>query len=254
MSTFNGLRLLVVNALLFFVCVSTVTGKELRGLTESRRLQWWCKWKPEWCIQCPKVSPVENFDVDRYIEKTWYIQKQQVNPYQKENQLYCVTATYSKIEGSDYISVDNYANNDEVNGESQTGNSFFSDLCSKQMKAGTGKLAVAPCFLNQLGIFDLLAGPYWVIDIAEDYSWAIVSGGQPKEVKQEDPILCTTKEGDSFLDTNGSGLWLFTRDQIASTEAIAEMEQRLNDMGVFTGSLKPVTQDGCNYEGANIKQ
>jgi lipocalin len=210
---------------------------------------------PEQESQCPVVSPLDatQFDLDQYIEKSWYIQRQQINPYQSENQLYCIVATYNKTD-TEFIDVKNYGNNDEVNGPAQNSdnNGFFSTLCAKQVDAGD--LAVAPCFLEP--IFDFAAGPYWVLAVADDYSWAIVSGGQPDQPYQAEDgsTVCTTKEGNSFFDTNGSGLWLFTREQVATAATIEAMETKLEEMGVYTGLLKNVAQEGCVYEGATLKE
>mmetsp|Transcript_9591 Transcript_9591/g.10927 ORF Transcript_9591/g.10927 Transcript_9591/m.10927 type:complete len:246 (-) Transcript_9591:61-798(-) len=225
----------------------------IRGLSVDNRSL--CDWLPFLCPwqKCPVVSPVDDFDLDKYIEKSWFVQMQQVNPYQAEDQLFCVTATYSKQEDSSYIKVQNYANQDEVNGSPVGTEGGFSDLCAKQKEEGTGELAVAPCLFTNLGLFDFIAGPYWVLAVDADYTWAIISGGQPTEVEQEDPVLCTTKEGDSFLDTNGSGLWLFTREKIADQATIDAMKNTLESLGVFTGNLKKVEQEGCLYEGATIK-
>lgn len=204
--------------------------------------------------QCPMVSPLNatQFDLDKYIEKSWYIQKQQTNPYQSENQLFCVVATYRKTD-TEFLDVKNYGNNDQVNGAAQNSdnNGFFSTLCAKQYDAG--ELGVAPCFLRL--IFDITAGPYWVLAVADDYSWAIVSGGQPDQPYQveDGSTVCTTREGNSFFDTNGSGLWLFSREQVASVATIDAMEAKLQEMGIYTGLLKNVTQEGCLYEGATLK-
>merc|ERR1719247_2883416 len=68
-------------------------------------------WAPAWLCtpggggsdtkkpQCPVVRPVAGFDVERYIAKSWYVQKQQTNGYQSEEDLFCVTATYNKRDG-----------------------------------------------------------------------------------------------------------------------------------------------------------
>jgi len=195
------------------------------------------------------IEPVENLDLAKYTEKTWYIQKQQVTPYQRESQLFCVTATYEPRANSDFIEVLNYGNNDEVNGSPQQSDSsgWFSGLCAKQ--AIGGDLAVAPCFFGHF--FDWFAGPYWIIAVAEDYSWAIVSGGPPTEPREGG--TCTTKEGSSFLDINGSGLWLFTQDQLPADGVVEGMLQTLSDMKIYTGDLKDVVQEGCTYEGATLK-
>jgi lipocalin len=191
------------------------------------------------------------FKLDRYIEKSWYIQKQQVNPYQAENQLYCVVATYNKRDDG-FIQVNNYGNQDVVNGTNTIdGSCFAQDLCARQLDGGS--LQVAPCLFGFT--FGLVAGPYWIVAVADDYSWSIVSGGKPNEVLEEvdGRTFCTTKEGCSFLDINGSGLWLFTRDKVANATTIATMEAKLNELGIFAGNLKTVAQEGCTYEGAVLK-
>jgi len=202
----------------------------------------------------PKLPPLNEseFDVQAYIEKSWFIQKQQINPYQSEDQLYCIVATYNaRSDSSGFIDVKNYGNNNQVNGPAQVSDeeSFFSSLCAKQVEGG--ELAVAPCSIYS----SLTAGPYWVLAVADDYSWAIVSGGQPDQPYPQDDgsTLCTTKEGSSFLDTNGSGLWLFTREQVAPAATIKAMENTLESMGFYTGLLKDVAQEGCLYEGATLK-
>lgn len=233
----------------------------LRGVTAQQNFTslptWVCGLVPTICgsKKCQAVSPLsaDKFDLDQYIEKTWYVQKQQVTPYQSENDLYCVTATYAK-KSNGLIDVRNYANSGGVNGNimgSSNNGTIFSNLCAKQVDGGS--LKVAPCLLG-LGP-DLVGGPYWVLDVGGNYSWALISGGQPDQVKQEQPkVLCTTKEGRCFLDVNGSGLWLFTRERFPADSLIQAMEARLVEMGIWTGDLLDVVQEGCNYVGDNRKE
>jgi len=175
-----------------------------------------------------------------------FIQKQQVNPYQSENQLFCVVATYNK-RNDGFIQVRNTANTGGVNGPQQSpeSSSFFGDLCAQQVNAGS--LLVAPCFLKPT--FSVTAGPYWVLAVGDNYEWAIVSGGKPTEEREtrDGRTFCTTKKGESFLDTNGSGLWLFTREREASPETMTAMEAKLNELGISAADLKPVVQAGCTY-------
>lgn len=225
-------------------------GQKLRA-SSPRELnsfkKWFCKKYPQnsWCLPaCPVISPVSNFDLDKYISKTWYIQKQQVNPYQKENQLYCVTATYKILaDRPGYISVINQGRNNGIDGPFQNSGP---SLCAKNQTKDTGYLKVAPC-VNDF-FFNLISGPYWVIAVDDDYEWAIVSGGQTKNVRQQNPTLCTTSNSTSFFNINGSGLWLFTRTPVATQSVIDKMEKMLVDMGVYTGDLKNVVQDGCKYD------
>jgi len=188
------------------------------------------------------------------------VQKQQINGYQKASDLYCVTAIYNKTD-SGLIQVENRANKGGINkglsGEHGTKSkswfslSMFTSLCANQVKAGTGELAVQPCFLFNLGPFSPSGGPYWVLAIDDvNYEWAVVSGGQPtKVITEEGGIQCTTKE----TGTNGSGLWLFTRSPIPAKGVVNVMEQKLRDMGVATDHLLPVQQAGCTYRDMPIK-
>merc|ERR1740138_1575308 len=322
----------------------------------ARKLGWkkLCpSWAPAWLCtpgggggsdkkkpQCPVVRPVAGFDVDRYIARSWYVQKQQTNGYQRAEDLFCVTATYSKRGGKSdksdsdsnsenigssglgsyfggggssddddgssssagLLQVENRANVGEVNGAlkgaegSKRGGgggggllgglglgglgsfSSLSSLCAQQIDpaARTGELAVQPCFLFGL-TGARTAGPYWVIAVdEEEYSWAVVSGGQPTEVvvaeaadggaysggsssssklsssggSSSGGVKCTTKSS----GINGSGLWLFTRDPVPAAGVVEAMEARLEAMGVATGRLLPVAQAGCTYEGMPLKK
>ncbi|CAB9502377.1 expressed unknown protein [Seminavis robusta] len=200
---------------------------------------------------CETVTPLAagEFNLTKYTEKSWFIQKQQVNPYQSEDQLNCVVATYNERDDG-FIQVQNSGTIGGVDGPRQNSDSdsFFSDLCAQQVDGGS--LQVAPCLFQVA--FSAVAGPYWVLALGEDgdeYTWAIVSGGQPTEVKEtvDGRTFCTTKQGNSFLDTNGSGLWLFTKEQVADDQTIAAMEDKLTEMGIFTGDLLPVEQESCTY-------
>jgi len=88
------------------------------------------------------------------------------------------------------------------------------------------------------------------LGINEDgsYKWAVIIGGQPDEFGADG--LCTTSE----TDINNSGLWFFSRSQIADSAEIEEMMEVLRNQGVSATKLKNVVQEGCNYDGAVIKQ
>ena len=122
-----------------------------------------------------------------------------------------------------------------------------SGLCARAKNASRpSQLLVAPCFLPNIA-----AGDYWVIAVGGDtrtgrYTWAVVSGGPPTE---KFPDGCTTKE----TGVNGSGLWIFTRDQVGSAEQLAAARKALKELGYTTSRLKPVAQKGCKFKGAVIK-
>lgn len=218
-------------------------------------------------IQCPEILPLSNqtgsFDFDEYTTQTWFVQKQQVNAFQLEDDMFCVTMSYLDREGEDeFLDYEHYGNVGYVNGPIPVWNTSDSSIldiedswdgwCVGQDQYGGGLLRVVPCTLRPFAV--RVGIPQWVIAVADDYSWAIVSGGEPDVIRQTDPVLCSTKtDTSSLLDSSGSGLWLMTRERIADEDTIFEMEQVLLDMGVYTDDLLSVEQEGCIYEGATIK-
>jgi hypothetical protein len=72
------------------------------------------------------------------------------------------------------------------------------------------------------------------------YNWALVSGGLPKNEGQDG--YCKTGEG-----INNSGLWIFTREKMASPETIDAIRGIAKGLGYDTSVLLPVDQDGCLY-------
>ena len=204
---------------------------------------------------CTNVQPMSEINITEYARKTWYIQRQQINGYQSENQLYCVAATYnidnhSKVPffKGKVLTVYNYANQDKVNGMSLGSNNSY--LCARvPNKTETGKLIVAPCFLP-----NIFGGPYWVLYAGPDpdnYQWAIVIGGQPTycPTNTTNTIPCTTHE----TGINNSGLWIFSRERVMDDKIIENVITYLNSIGIYTGLLKDVEQKGCNYTNAFIK-
>lgn len=203
------------------------------------------------CDECsiPPI-PTHPIDLDEWTRASWYVQKQQVNGYQREDDLFCVVATYS-LKGTkiifnpktDVIDVSNYGNKGGVNGV-VTGGTDSGRLCGR-VTDKPGKLLVAPCFLP-----NFLAGPYWVAGLGETdgkYDWAVIIGGQPKEIAPDGK--CTT----SLDDVNNSGLWFFSRTRTAPEEQLSAMQAVIDELGVSSSFLINVPQQGCLYEGATIK-
>mmetsp|Transcript_12863 Transcript_12863/g.24969 ORF Transcript_12863/g.24969 Transcript_12863/m.24969 type:complete len:253 (+) Transcript_12863:353-1111(+) len=251
MSRFTMIALVMVSALLMSVHVegaNVIQPPMLRSEAGfSRQLSFW-SWltgKDSSETTCPEVDPVDNFNLTKYTEKSWFIQAQQVTKYQTEEYLNCVVATYIPNDG--YVEVYNYGTTADQSEIQQSGDGFFQSLCARQVDSGTGNLEVTLCALRYLGWVG--AGPYTVILIDDDYEWAVVSGGQPTEVEQTDPILCTTKTD----TTNDSGLWIFTRAQERDDDLIDDIMAQLEDMGVYTGLLIDVPQANCTYKDATLK-
>lgn len=201
---------------------------------------------------CPGVELQTNppINLTEYIRKTWYIQEQQENGYQKKDDLYCVTATYNRDNNSkvplfsgNVISVYNYANFNQTNGELLNNGTV---LCARQRNTDEPeKLLVAPCFLP-----NIFGGPYWILAAGpstDNYEWAVVIGGQP--TVRTSNTTCTTKT----YGVNNSGLWIFSRKQILDKKTIDFIKELMISKGVSTNKLLPVKQEGCSYTGAFIK-
>jgi len=114
------------------------------------------------------LQTVLPFDIDAYIAAPWYVQAQQPVFYQPENTLYCVRAIYQRNpDSSAELIVDNYANENRVNGPRMgSGLTFLTAVIPDAafLKAVLpdasvpSKLSVGPSFLPTASY-----GPYWVI-------------------------------------------------------------------------------------------
>jgi lipocalin len=206
--------------------------------------------------RCPEVTTQDEFNLEEFVRATWYVQRQQVNSYQPEESLFCVTATYEDEGKKQWfktaISVYNYSNEKKVNGKNYN-DGEGQVLCATETD-NASKLGVAPCFLPSF-----LSGPYWVVAAGPDpdnYEWAIVSGGQPTIDDVCDDGTCTTAIDAGFLNWNGNneGLWLFTREQVAAQQTLDEMEAVAAEKGICTAQMVDVPQKGCKYVGARIKK
>ena len=199
--------------------------------------------------ECPEVQPMKKLNLTEYGRATWYIQEQQINGYQNASCLFCTLATYVNdgkhvpfFKGT-VLGVHNFEN---VGGINQNIEGPQIELCARVKDASIpGALAVAPCFLPNFA-----AGPYWVLAVGTNdvgqYTWAVVSGGNPT-VKYDDG--CTTKE----TGVNGSGLWIFTRAPKGSDDDVNAAKKALTGFGYTLQRLKKVQQEGCTYKGAMIK-
>eukprot|EP00039_Didymoeca_costata_P018981 m.335805 g.335805 ORF g.335805 m.335805 type:complete len:230 (+) comp17679_c0_seq1:90-779(+) len=200
---------------------------------------------------CGNVQPRKTLNTTEFIRRSWYSRQQQITGYQTEEQLYCVTQTLA-LEGKTVpffsgtvISVYNYANNGAANGPNEN-DANKTILCARQTDPSSPAAIInAPCFLP-----NFLAGDYWVIAAGpsdNNYQWAIISGGPPTVHYPNNK--CTTKT----TGTNGAGLWLFTRSATGQDDDITTMRSVLTNLNYTLKELKNVTQAGCQYHGAYIK-
>eukprot|EP00959_Pyramimonas_sp_CCMP1952_P090778 1900302-Pyramimonas_sp.AAC.1 len=117
---------------------------------------------------------------------------------------FCTQAFYKPLDKKTFwnydIQVYNYAQ--EKDGTEHKTGEF---LCAVEDAAANdpAKLLVGPCFLPNIP--GSTTGPYWVLAHDEDEGYALISGGQPSIMT---PDGCRTGS-----DTNGAGLWIFTRQQ-----------------------------------------
>ena len=123
------------------------------------------------------LKTVEQVDLDKYAG-TWYEIASFPQRFQKG--CHATTATYTKTD-KDYIIVENKCRKDSINGkESSIRGKAFIDSDS-----GNAKLKVQ--------FFWPFRGKYWIIDLADDYSYAVV--GHPD--RDYLWILCRTPQMDS---------------------------------------------------------
>lgn len=209
---------------------------------------------PHDTASCLDVTTVENFNVTRYAEAPWYVQKQAVNAYTPSTQTRCVTAQYEFRDDDNTnwwekswwgytINVFNYAEN--AAGASQSGG-----LCADFDEDTPSQLGVAPCFLPQW-----FAGPYWIVSYREgaEDGYALVSGGQPENVIEGETDCgaggtepcCKTGDG-----INNSGLWILTRQRNPSAALVTEVSGIAKELGFSTSVLFTVTHDeDCQVPG-----
>merc|ERR1711998_547295 len=185
---------------------------------------------------CPAVSTQADFDLSQFVQEgRWYIQQQAVTQYLPVEQNFCVYAEYSILKKKTFwgytIQVHNHA--EEQDGTVHDSGSL---LCAKQAdEADPAKLEVAPCFLPSFA-----AGPYWVVAYDETQGYALISGGQPT-VKSERG--CRTGSG-----TNDSGLWIFSREQVADPALIQHVREIAQQQGFDVSVLNTVDQTNCSEQ------
>jgi len=128
------------------------------------------------------LETVSNVDLDKYIG-TWY----EIASFPQRFQKGChgTTATYSKSD-KDYIIIENRCFKDSINGKE----SYIKGKAFIDENTGNSKLKVQ--------FFWPFKGKYWIIDLAEDYSYAVV--GHPD--RDYLWILCRTPKMEESLYQN----------------------------------------------------
>jgi len=149
---------------------------------------------------------VSQLDLSSFSGK-WY-QVASTNPFFQANCV-CVTATYTpKDDGS--VSVANSCRKNTIDGE-------LSNV------VGTAYATKTPAKLNVVfGGPKLPFSNYWIVDLANDYSYAVIST----------PLY--------------TPIWVLSRTPSLPVETLAGIYSRLKSKGFLTWSIAPTLQGGCN--------
>ncbi|KAJ3290803.1 hypothetical protein HDU76_007354 [Blyttiomyces sp. JEL0837] len=100
---------------------------------------------------------------------------------------------------------------------------------------GGMSLAFSLTFVSNIDYWVVKTGP---INSQGFYNWAIISGGSP-----------TSSSNGKCIAPFNSGLWMFTRDQVASAELKDEITKEILGLGLDAKAMNPIAQEGCLYEG-----
>jgi apolipoprotein D and lipocalin family protein len=110
-------------------------------------------------LNAQKLQTVPNVDLNKYAGK-WYEIASYPQIFQKG--CHCTTAEYTLSEKG-YMIVENRCNRDSVNGKQ----SYIKGKAFVEKNSGNAKLKVQ--------FFWPFKAKYWIIDLADDYSYAVVS-------------------------------------------------------------------------------
>eukprot|EP01026_Neomeris_dumetosa_P070558 TRINITY_DN7054_c0_g1_i6.p2 TRINITY_DN7054_c0_g1~~TRINITY_DN7054_c0_g1_i6.p2 ORF type:complete len:209 (-),score=22.61 TRINITY_DN7054_c0_g1_i6:260-886(-) len=199
------------------------------------------------------VKPFTTDDLAIYISAPWYIQEQVPLSYQPLNELFCVRAEYTAIDEKDFskgITVINYSNKDKVNGVKEGGIMPLIAIVRDLNQAS--KLRVGrPQFFE---MSETRFGNYWIVAIGRNpdntqFEWAIVSAGPPTRKTSAGCATGSEDEAMRKFQVNDFGLWLFTREKVASEETIQLMKTVAQEKGFDISELVKVQQEGCQYIG-----
>ncbi len=111
-----------------------------------------------------KLESVANVDLKKY-SGIWFEIASFPQSFQKG--CHCTTAEYT-LTDKNYVLVENRCNRDSVTGKE----SYIKGKAFIEKKSGNAKLKVQ--------FFWPFKGKYWIIDIADDYSYAVVSNPNKK--------------------------------------------------------------------------
>ncbi len=148
------------------------------------------------------LQTVTNVDLNRYVGK-WYEIASFPHFFQKGCN--CTTAEYT-LSDKGYVVVENRCNKDSINGKE----SYIKGKAFVVKNTGNAKLKVQ--------FFWPFRAKYWIIDLADDYSFAVV--GHP----------------------NRKYLWILSRTPVMSETTYLQIVERLRNKGFDISKLQKTTQ------------
>lgn len=151
---------------------------------------------------CQELETVQSVDVNRYAGKWFEIAS---FPQKFQEGCHCTTAEYTATDEG-YIIVENRCNRGAIDGPE----SYIKGKAFITKKSGNAKLKVQ--------FFWPFRGKYWIIDLADDYSYAVV--GHP----------------------NRNYLWILSRSPQMNNEVYDGILKRLSEKGFDLNKLKKTEQ------------
>jgi apolipoprotein D and lipocalin family protein len=148
------------------------------------------------------LKTVPLVDLNRYAGK-WYEIASYPQKFQKG--CHCTTAEYT-ISEKGYVIVENRCNRDSINGYQ----SYIKGKAFVQKHSGNAKLKVQ--------FFWPFKGKYWIIDLADDYSYAVVS------------------------HPNRKYLWILSRTPIMDVAIYNQLLSRLSENGFDITKIQSTIQ------------
>lgn len=157
-------------------------------------------------IAAQKLQTVPSVDLNKYAGKWFEIAS---FPQRFQKGCHCTTAEYTLSKNGKYVIVENKCRRESVSGKSTgiKGKAFV------EKNSGNAKLKVQ--------FFWPFKGKYWIIDLAEDYSYAVVS------------------------HPNKKYLWILSRSPQLNDKVYDQILSRLQQKGFDLGKLQVTVQKQC---------
>lgn len=155
------------------------------------------------CVYSQPLQTVTEVNLEKYTG-TWYEIASYPQSFQKG--CHCTTAKYT-LSNKRFVIVENRCNRDSINGFQ----SYIKGKAFVQKNTGNAKLKVQ--------FFWPFKGKYWIIDLADDYSYAVIS------------------------HPNRKYLWILSRTKTINDEVYEQILNRLKSNGFDLTKIKKTIQN-----------